>query len=68
MAATPGRGLRQPKAGLANICGERRYLLRAVDYAGEVLEACAMPKRDKRAALECLRKAMICKRSSRIGR
>ena len=58
MAPAPGRGRRQMKAGVANICGERHYLLRSVDHEGEVLEAYAGPKRDNVAALECLRRAM----------
>jgi transcriptional regulator with XRE-family HTH domain len=31
MAVAPGRGLRQPKAGAANILGERHYLWRDVE-------------------------------------
>ena len=58
MAVAPGRGLRQPKAGVANIRGERHYLWRAVDHEGEVLESCVTKKRDKAAALKFLKKAM----------
>jgi len=38
--------------------GERRYLWRAVDHEGEVLEAVVTKHRDKRAALKLLRKLM----------
>ncbi|QIE56599.1 IS6 family transposase [Pikeienuella piscinae] len=38
--------------------GERRYLWRAVDHEGEVLEAVVTKRRDKRAALKLLRKLM----------
>jgi transposase-like protein len=58
MAVAPGRGLRQPQAGVANIRGERHYLWRAVDHEGEVLESYVTKKRDKAAALKCLKKAM----------
>jgi len=58
MAVAPGRGLRQPKAGVANIRGEKHYLWRAVDNEGEVLESCVTKKRDKAAALKFLKKAM----------
>ena len=58
MAVAPGRGLRQPKAGVANIRGERHYLWRAVDHEGEVLESYVTKKRDKAAALKFLKKAM----------
>jgi len=40
------------------INGETHYLWRAVDHEGEVLEAFASMKRDRRAALKFLRKAM----------
>ena len=40
------------------INGERRYLLRAVDHEGEVLESFVTKTRDKKAALEFLKKAM----------
>ncbi|MBZ0149052.1 MAG: IS6 family transposase [Pseudorhodoplanes sp.] len=40
------------------INGERRYLWRAVDHEGEVLESFVTKKRDKRAALKFLKKAM----------
>jgi len=40
------------------INGETHYLWRAVDHEGEVLEAFVSKKRDKRAALKFLRKAM----------
>lgn len=39
--------------------GERRYLWRAVDHEGEVLEAIVTRRRDKRAALKLLKKLMI---------
>jgi putative transposase len=42
----------------AKINGEVHYLSRAVDYEGEVLESFVTRKRDKRAALKFLRKAM----------
>jgi putative transposase len=38
--------------------GERRYLWRAVDHEGEVLEAVVTKRRDKRAALKLLKKLM----------
>jgi putative transposase len=38
--------------------GERRYLWRAVDHEGEVLESFVTRKRDKAAALKFLRKAL----------
>ncbi len=40
------------------INGETHYLWRAVDHEGEVLEAFASKKRDRKAALKFLRKAM----------
>ena len=40
------------------INGERHYLWRAVDQEGEVLEAFVSKKRDRKAALEFLRKLM----------
>ncbi|WP_380054300.1 IS6 family transposase [Falsihalocynthiibacter sp. SS001] len=40
------------------INGERHYLWRAVDHEGEVLECYVTRKRDKKAALKFLRKAM----------
>jgi len=40
------------------INGERRYLWRAVDHEGEVLESYVTKKRDKRAALRFLKKAL----------
>ena len=40
------------------IKGERHYLWRAVDHDGEVLESFVTRKRDKKAVLEFLRKAM----------
>ena len=58
MAVAPGRGFRQPKAGVANIRGERHYLWRAVDHEGEVLESYVTKKRDKASALKFLKKAM----------
>jgi len=38
--------------------GKRRYLWRAVDHEGEVLEAIVTKRRDKRAALKLLKKLM----------
>ncbi|MDC1198892.1 IS6 family transposase [bacterium] len=38
--------------------GERRYLWRAMDHEGEVLEAVVTKRRDKRAALKLLKKLM----------
>jgi putative transposase len=38
--------------------GKRRYLWRAVDHEGEVLEAIVTKRRDKRAALKLLKKVM----------
>ena len=40
------------------IGGETRYLWRAVDHEGEVLEAFVTKKRDRKAALRFLKKAM----------
>jgi len=40
------------------INGETRYLWRAVDHEGEVLESFVTKRRDRRAALKFLRKAM----------
>jgi len=40
------------------IDGETRYLWRAVDHEGEVLEALVTKTRDRRAALKILRKVM----------
>lgn len=40
------------------INGEMYYLLRAVDHVGEILESCVTKTRDKKAALEFLKKAM----------
>ena len=40
------------------INGERHYLWRAVDHEGEVLESYVTKKRDKRAALKFMKKAM----------
>ena len=42
------------------INGETYYLWRAVDHEGEVLEAFVTKKRDRRAALKFLKKAMKC--------
>jgi putative transposase len=40
------------------INGERKYLWRAVDHEGEILESFVTKKRDKKAALKFLRKTM----------
>ena len=40
------------------IIGERHYLWRAVDHEGEVLESYVTKKRDKKAALKFMKKAM----------
>lgn len=40
------------------IAGKQHYLWRAVDHEGEVLESYVTKKRDKRAALKFIRKAM----------
>ena len=40
------------------ISGEMRYLWRAVDHEGEILESFVTKRRDKKAALKFLRKAM----------
>ena len=40
------------------INGERRYLWRAVDHEGEVLESCVTKTRDKKATLKFIKKAM----------
>ena len=41
-----------------NINGERHYLGRTVDHEGEVLESYVTKKRDKKAALKFMKKAM----------
>ena len=40
------------------INGETRYLWRAVDHEGEVLEVFATKRRDRKAALRFLKRAM----------
>ena len=40
------------------INGERHYLWREVDHEGEVLESYVTKKRDKKAALKFMKKAM----------
>ena len=40
------------------INGELRYLWRAVDHEGEVLEPCVTKERDKAAALKFIKKAL----------
>ena len=40
------------------INGEKHYLWRAVDHEGEVLESYVTKKRDKKAALKFMKKAM----------
>jgi len=40
------------------INGERHYLWRAIDHEGEILESFVTKRRDKRAALKFLKKAM----------
>ena len=40
------------------ISGERRYLWRAVDHEGEVLESFVTKTRDRKAALKFFKKAM----------
>ena len=40
------------------INGERHYLWRAVDHEGEVLESYVTKKRDKKAALKFMKKAV----------
>jgi len=42
------------------INGETHYLWRAVDHEGEVLESYVTKRRDCKAALKLLRKAMKC--------
>ena len=42
------------------INGERHYLWRAVDHEGEVLESYVTKKRDEKAALKFIKKAMRC--------
>ena len=51
LAVASGRGLRE-------INGETHYLWRAVDHEGEVLESYVTKRRDRKAALKFLRKAM----------
>jgi putative transposase len=58
MAVAPRRRFREPKAGVANISGERHYLWRAVDHEGEALESYVTQKRDKPSALNFLKQAM----------
>jgi putative transposase len=40
------------------INGQTHYLRRAIDHGGEVLEVFATKRRDRRAALEFLKRAM----------
>ena len=47
------------------INGEKRYLWRAIDHEGEVMESFVTKTRDKRAALKFLKKAM--KKRGRAG-
>ena len=53
------------------INGERHYLWRAVDHEGEVLESYVTKKRDRNAALKCMKKLCVGMdrpmRSSQIG-
>ncbi len=49
---------RHPKGGVANVNGEMRYLWRAVDHEGEVLESYVTKERDKAAALRFMKKAL----------
>ena len=58
MAAPRGRGRRQPKAGVANIAGERHSLWKAVDHEGEVLESYVTKNRDKVSASNFLKNTM----------
>ena len=43
---------------VVRINGERHYLWRAVNHEGEVLESYVTKKRDKKAALKFMKKAM----------
>ena len=43
---------------VVKVNGQRRYLWRAVDHEGEVLESYVTTARDKVAALEFIKKAM----------
>ena len=46
--------------------GETHYLWRAVDHEGEVLEVFATKRRDRKAALKFLRRAMKCYGSPKV--
>ena len=50
--------LTPPDEVFVKINGERHYLWRAVDHEGEVLESYVTKKRDKKAALKFMKKAM----------
>lgn len=56
------RGFRQWRWHLdemfVNINGETHYLWRAVDHEGEVLESFVTKRRDKKAALRFMKKAL----------
>src|SRR5438445_393788 len=43
---------------VVRIAGRRRYLWRAVDHEGGILDALVQPRRDKRAALRLMRKLL----------
>jgi putative transposase len=47
-----------PRRGFVRINGETYYLWRVVDHEGEVLEVFVTKRRDRKAALRFLRKAM----------
>ena len=44
--------------GFVNVTGEARYLWRAVDHEGEVLESFVTKRRDRKSALKFLKKKM----------
>ena len=48
------------------INGVKHYLWRAVDHEGEILESCVTKKRDKKAALMFMKKAMRCHGSPNV--
>lgn len=57
LRAWPGRRWHLDEM-FVRIRGEQRYLWRAIDHEGEVLEAYVTKKRDRKAALKFLRKAL----------
>ncbi|MBX9730918.1 MAG: DDE-type integrase/transposase/recombinase [Sphingomonas sp.] len=58
LAMAPGRDVRDPKGGEANLNGAWVDLWRAVDQDGEILESYITKTRDKEAALRFMKKAL----------